>query len=167
MWQRIVLFGLVLLASCGGKTGNYQTDYAGPIAIQLVNQTSRPIEQVYLFPRGATNRGSSWATIAPGASSTVRLKEGLYELAAVSAKRRIDNRWVETPQSTAMLELREDLASTPRTIIFHDSGETPAGVDKPGTLGIAFMISAPAPAATPAQGDAPTTEPTAEPAPTP
>jgi len=33
MWQRIVLFGLVLLASCGGKTGNYQTDYAGPIAI--------------------------------------------------------------------------------------------------------------------------------------
>jgi hypothetical protein len=166
MWQRLVLFGLAFLASCGGKTGNYQTDYAGPIAIQLVNQTSRPIEQVYLYPRGATSRGTSWATIAPGASTTVKLKEGLYELAAVSAKRRIDNRWVETPQSTTMLELREDLASTPRTIIFHDSGDTPAGVDRPGMLGIAFMISAPT-TTEPTEPTEETSETTGEDAPTP
>ena len=143
MWQRLVLVGLVLVG-CGGKTGNYQTDYAGPIALQLVNQTSRPIEQIYIYPRGSTSRGASWTTIQPGGSTTVKLKEGLFELVAISGKRRIDNRWVETPESTTMLELREDLASTPRKLIFHDASDTPMGVDQPGTLGIAFMISAPA-----------------------
>ncbi|HEU4613829.1 MAG TPA: hypothetical protein VFS15_17170, partial [Kofleriaceae bacterium] len=49
-------------------------------------------------------------------------------------------------EATSQLELREDLASTPRKLIFHDSGETPMGVDQPGTLGVAFMISAPEPA---------------------
>jgi hypothetical protein len=146
MWQRLLCFGVagLVLVGCGGKTGNYQTDYAGPIAIQLVNQTSRPIEQIYIYPRGATKRGTSWTTIAPGAATTVKLKEGLFELVAISGKRRIDNRWVETPESTTMLELREDLASTPRKLIFHDASDTPMGVDQPGTLGIAFMISAPA-----------------------
>src|SRR6185503_10439929 len=118
----------VVAAACGGKTGNYKIDYAGPIQIQLVNQTSRPIEKIFIFPRGDTNRGTSWTTIAPGATTTVKLKEGMFELVAVSAKRRIDNRWVETPESNTLLELREDLASTPRKLIFHDDGTTPSGL---------------------------------------
>jgi hypothetical protein len=144
MW-RILVLGLVLQVGCGGKTGNYKLDYAGPIAIQLVNQTSRPIEQIYIFPRGATNRGPSWTSLAPGAQTKVILKEGNFELVAVSAKRRIDAKYSETPEATTQLELREDLASTPRKLIFHDASETPAGIDQPGTLGVAFQISAPQP----------------------
>ena len=146
--SRYIGFAFVILAACGGKTGNYQTDYAGPIQIQLVNQTSRPIEQIYIFPRGATNRGTSWAAIAPGAATTVKLKEGMFELVAQSAKRRIDNHWAETPESSTLLELREDLASTPRKLIFHDEGTNPMGTDQPGTLGVTFMIGKPEPAKT-------------------
>lgn len=155
---------LLATAACGGKTGNYKIDYAGPIQIELVNQTSRPIEQIYIFPRGATNRGASWATLAPGATTTVKLKEGMFELVAHSAKRRIDTHWAETPESSTLLELREDLASTPRKLIFHDDGTTPMGVDQPGTLGVAFMISAPEPAKT---EDGPSAEPAPEAAPEP
>jgi hypothetical protein len=153
-------FGFVVLFAfaCGGKTGNYKVDYSGPIQIQLVNLTSRPIEQIYIFPRGATNRGPSWTSLAPGATTTVKLKEGLFELVAQSAKRRIDNHWAETPESTTLLELREDLASTPRKLIFHDDGQTPMGVDQPGTLGVTFMISAP---------EKPKDEPSVEAAPAP
>lgn len=144
MWRALVL-GLCV-AACGGKTGNYQTDHAGPIALELVNQTSRPIEQIFIYPRGATSRGPSWGALAPGARTTVKLAEGNFELVAVSAKRRIDATFSETPEATTQLELREDLASTPRRLIFHDASETPAGVDQPGTLGVSFMISAPEPA---------------------
>lgn len=146
MWQRLAL-GLVLAVGCGGKTGNYKVDYAGPITLELVNQTSRPIEQIYIYPRGSSARGASWTALEPGASTTVKLKEGFYELVAKSAKRRIDERWVETPESTTMLEMREDLPSTPRKLIFHDAGQTPPGLDQRGTLGVTFMISAPTPKA--------------------
>ena len=144
MWRMLLI--VLAVAACGGKTGNYKTDYAGPIQIQLVNQTSRPIEKIFIYPRGETNRGTSWTTIAPGAATTVKLKEGMFELVAISAKRRIDNRWVETPESTTLLELREDLASTPRKLIFHDDGSTPMGVDQPGTLGVTFMLTGAVPA---------------------
>ena len=157
MWRTLVI--VLGLAACGGKTGNYKTDYAGPIQIQLVNQTSRQIDKIFIFPRGETNRGTSWTTIAPGAATTVKLKEGMFELVAVSAKRRIDNRWVETPESTTLLELREDLASTPRKIVFHDEDTNPMGTDQPGTLGVTFMIGKPEPAKT--EGE-PTTEPAPE-----
>jgi hypothetical protein len=161
MWRTLLI--ALAVAACGGKTGNYKVDYAGPIQIQLVNQTSRPIEQIYIFPRGETKRGTSWATIAPGAATTVKLKEGMFELVAISAKRRIDNRWVETPESTTLLELREDLASTPRKLVFHDDGQTPMGVDQPGTLGVTFMLTG-ASAVKPAEGEG---EPKVEEAPAP
>ncbi|HEY5945686.1 MAG TPA: hypothetical protein VIV40_09355 [Kofleriaceae bacterium] len=154
MWQALAI-GLCLVVGCGGKTGNYKVDYAGPISIQLVNQTSRPIEQIFIFPRGETKRGTSWTSLSPGAATTVKLKEGNFELVAVSAKRRIDAKFSERPEATTQLELREDLASTPRKLIFHDDGQTPMGVDQPGTLGVAFMISAPEQQKT----DEPTTEP--------
>lgn len=156
MWQRLAL-GLVLAVGCGGKTGNYKVDYAGPIALELVNQTSRPIEQIYIYPRGAANRGPSWTALEPGASTTVKLQEGFYELVAKSARRRIDERWVETPESTTMLEMREDLPSTPRKLIFHDAGQTPPGLDQRGTLGVTFMLTG-APAPTPAGAESPSSE---------
>lgn len=137
---------LLLVVACGGKTGNYKTDYAGPIQLTLVNQTPRAIEQILIFPRGAANRGTSWARIEPGASTTVNLKEGMFELVAQSAKRRIDNHWAEIPESSTLLELREDLASTPRKLVFYDEGTGPAGGDPDGTLSVTFMIGKPDPA---------------------
>ena len=103
-------------------------------------------------------------SLAPGAATTVKLKEGNFELVAVSARRRIDAKFSETPQATAQLELREDLASTPRKLIFHDASQTPMGVDQPGTLGVTFVISAPEPEK-PAEGAEPKVEEAAPPSP--
>jgi len=136
---------LLALALVACKTGNYKTDYAGPFELQLVNQTSRPIEQVFIFPRGAANHGTSWTSLQPGGTTTVKIKEGMFELVAVSAERRIDARTRERPQATTLLELKEKLKSTPRKLIFHDESETPMGVDQPGTLGVAFQIGQPDP----------------------
>src|SRR5688572_18364162 len=120
MWHSILI--ALVLCACGGKTGNNKVDYAGPIQLQLVNQTSRPIDQIYIYPRGEVNHGTSWGALAPGGSTTVKLKEGNFELIAVSARRRIDAKFSEVPEATTQLELREDLASTPRKLIFHDDG---------------------------------------------
>ena len=136
------LFVLVLVAC---KTGNYKVDYAGDYELQLVNQTSRPIDQVFIFPRGASNHGTSWTALQPGATTTVKIKEGMFELIAVSAERRIDAKFRERPQATTLLELKEKLKSTPRKLIFHDESETPMGVDQPGTLGVTFKIGQPEP----------------------
>ena len=82
MWRALVAVIGLCLAACGGKTGNYKTDYAGPIAIQLVNQTSRPIEQIFIYPRGNAKRGTSWGSLTPGEAMTIKIKEGSFELAA-------------------------------------------------------------------------------------
>jgi hypothetical protein len=158
--SRYLGFVFLILVACGGKTGNYKVDYAGPIQLTLSNQTSRPIEQVLIFPRGAANRGTSWGRIEPGATMAVKLKEGMFELVAQSAKRRIDNHWAEIPESSTLLELREDLASTPRKLVFYDEGTAPAGGDPQGTLSVTFMIGKPEPAK-----EEPSAEPAADAAP--
>jgi len=140
--MRHLVFLLLALLACGGKTGNYKADYAGPIAIELVNQTSRPIEEVFIFPSGSANRGTSWTSLKPGETTTVKIKEGHFELVAVSARRRIDAHSSEKPEATSQLELREDLKQTPRKLVFHDDGDH-AGVDAPGTLGVTFTLSNP------------------------
>lgn len=148
------LVSALALAACGGKTGVYKQDYAGPLSLTLVNQSPRPIEAIYIFPLGSASRGTSWTTLAPGATQTVKIQKGNFELVAVSAKRRIDAKFSETPEATTSLELRGDQA-----LVFHDAGATPAGLDAPGTLGVTFMISAPEPA--PEPGD-PAAEPGVE-----
>lgn len=143
------------LAACGGKTGVYKQDYAGSLTLTLVNATPRPIESIFISPPGSPKPGSSWTSpLAPGATTTVKIQEGNFELVAVSAKRRIDAKFSETPRAQTSLELRAD-----QKIVFHDDGHAPPGVDARGTLGVAFMISEPEPAAEP------TAEPAAEPAP--
>lgn len=141
----------LVLAACGGKTGVYKQDYAGPLTLTLVNATPRPIESIFITPPGSPKLGSSWtAPLAPGATATVKIQEGNFELVAVSAKRRIDDKLSETPRAQTALELRAD-----QKIVFHDEGQAPAGVEAKGTLGVAFMISEPEPSA----------EPTGEPVP--
>lgn len=143
------VLGLVVTCAvaCGGTTGVYKTDYAGPLTLTLVNQSPRAIEAIYIFPRGNPARGTSWTSLAPGATTTVKIREGQFELVAVSAKRRIDERYSETPQASTLLEVRGD-----QKLVFHDADQVPTGVGAPGTLGVTFVISAPEP--TPAPDDA-------------
>jgi hypothetical protein len=128
----------VVLAACGGTTGVSRNDYAGSISLTLVNASPRPIESVFIYPMGTTNRGTSWTSIAPGETSTVKIRSGNFELVAVSAKRNIEEHLRERPEATTMLELKGD-----QKLVFHDEGTTPPGVDAKGTLGVTFMISEP------------------------
>lgn len=146
----------VAIAACGGKTGVYKNDYAGSITLTLVNASPRQIESVFIYPMGTTERGASWTSIAPGATTTVKIRSGNFELVAVSAKRNIEEHLRERPEATTMLELKGD-----QKLVFHDEGQAPPGVDAKGTLGVTFMISAPD--KKPETVD--TTEPTTEPAP--
>lgn len=148
----------VALAACGGKTGVYKNDYAGSITLTLVNASPRPIESVFIYPMGTTDRGASWTAIAPGATTTVKIRSGNFELVAVSAKRNIEEHLRERPEATTMLELKGD-----QKLVFHDEGQAPPGVDAKGTLGVTFMISAPD--KKPETGDTSDSQPTTEPAP--
>jgi len=160
MARTIVLaLALLVIASCGGgKTGVYKHDYAGSITLTLVNASPRPIEKVLIHPVTMPDRGASWTQpIPPGATTTVRIAEGHYELVAISAERRIDDKTRETPEAMSMLEISKD-----QKLVFYDQGQTVAGLEAMGTLGITFMITA-------SEGSAsePSTEPAAEPAPAP
>lgn len=153
MFRTAVL--LLALVACGGKTGVYKHDFAGPITLTLVNASPRPIEAIYIHPTTDPNRGTSWTQpLAPGGTATVKIAEGHFELIAVSQKRNIDAHNREVPEAMTMLEIRGD-----QKLVFHDAGQTVGGLDAPGTLGVTFMISAPDPA--PAGGE-PSTEPVPE-----
>lgn len=161
MLTRFVL-ALALLASlvaCGGKTGVYKNDYSGSITLTLVNASPRPIEAIYIHPTTNPERGTSWTgPIAPGATTSVKIAKGHFELIAVSQKRNIDAKTREVPEAMTMLEIKSD-----QKLVFHDAGETVPGLDAAGTLGVTFMISA----ADAEPTTAPASEPAAEPAPAP
>lgn len=132
---------LAAFTACGGKTGVYKHDYSGSITLTLVNASPRPIESVFIHPVTNPERGASWTSaIAPGASTTVKIAEGHFELIAVSQKRNIDAKTREVPEAMTMLEIRSD-----QKLVFHDAGETVPGLDAAGTLGVTFMISTPEP----------------------
>jgi hypothetical protein len=140
--RRTFVLGLVVCAwACGGgKTGVYKHDYAGSITLTLVNASPRPIESVFIHPIGTTDRGQSWTQpIAPGASTTLKIRHGGYELIAVSQKRSIDEHTREVPEAMSMLELRDDRGD--QKLVFHDDGETVGGLDAPGTIRVTFMIA--------------------------
>jgi hypothetical protein len=154
MFRTLVL--ALAIAACGGKTGVYSHDYSGSLTLTLVNQSPRPVQAVFIYPLGSTNRGTSWTSIAPGATTKVSIREGNFELVAVSAKRRIDAKYSETPEAMTSLELRAN-----QTLVFHDANQTPTGVGAPNTLAVTFMLGqaeptpAPAPEGTTEQGTEP------------
>lgn len=159
MFVKALVLGLLLVA-CGGKTGVYKNDYSGPITLTLVNSTPRPIESIFIYPVGHPNRGTSWVQpLPPGATTSVKIREGHFELVAVSQKRRIDAKFSETPEATTSLELRSDFGD--RKLVFHDATAVPAGLNARGTIGVMFLISAPDPEPS---ADEPATEPVVEPA---
>ncbi len=128
---------LLVLAACGGKTGVYKNDYAGSLTLTLVNASPRVIEEIRIYPAGSPKQGSSWTdAIPPGATRTVKIRSGNFELVAISAKRNLDEHTRERPEATTMLELKAD-----QKLVFHDADQTPPGVDAKGTLGVTFQIS--------------------------
>ena len=103
--------------------------------VSLVNRTDRVIEEVYIFPTGAADHGASRARLAPNASTDVSVRAGNIDVLAISAKIQIDDHTRERRTATQSLELRG-----PMQLVFHDSNQTPAGLDRPNTLGVMFRV---------------------------
>ncbi len=124
--------GLALvLAACGAPM---QT-------LQITNRTSRPIDQVYVYPAGASNHGASRGALAPNASLQVQVKPGNVEVMALSAKLKVDEHTRDQPSASQDLEIK-----APAQVIFYDAGQPPPPeVQRPGVFGIAFTLPKPAP----------------------
>jgi len=125
---RLLIFGFAL-AACGAPALHQ---------VQLVNKTPRTIAEIYIFPTGSTNHGASRGSLAPNASSTVKVRAGNVDVLAVSEKIRVDDTQTETRSATQTLELKG-----PLELVFHDSDQTPPGLDRPGTLGLTFRAPPP------------------------
>jgi hypothetical protein len=123
---RILMLAFALaLAAC---SPTYHT-------IKLVNRTDRPIEEIYIYPTGATNHGKSRASLAPDTSTEVKVPSGNVDVLAVSAKVRVNDTESETRTASQTVELKG-----PRELVFHDSNKPPPGLDRPGTLGVMFRV---------------------------
>lgn len=109
--------------------------------VKLVNRTDRAIESIFIYPMGSANHGTSRASLAPNATTDVKIKPGNVDVLAVSAKIRIDATSSETRTATQTIELKG-----PLELVFHDSDKKPAGLERPGTLGVTFQITPPPPA---------------------
>lgn len=127
------LFLFALVAACGGTS--YQ--------VTLVNKTSRPITEVFIFATGSANHGVSRGALAPDATLTVKVKAGNVDVLAISEKIKVNDTQTETRTATQTLELKRATS-----LVFHDSTQTPPGLDQPGTIGVVFQVS-PEPPETP------------------
>lgn len=126
----LAIFGFsVMLTACGAPALHQ---------VQLVNKTPRTIAEIYIFPTGAANHGASRGSLAPNASSTLKVRAGNVDVLAVSEKIRLDDAQTETRTATQTLELKG-----PLELVFHDSDQTPAGVQRAGTIGVVFRTPAP------------------------
>lgn len=125
----------VLLAACGG---------AAMQTVQIVNQTSRPIDELYVYPDGAADHGKSRGKLAPAASTQVQVKPGFIEVYAVSAKLQLDEHTRDKPSASQAVEVKG-----PVRVVFYDEGGKPAGLDQPGVFGVEFTIPKPKPAEPP------------------
>jgi hypothetical protein len=138
--------------------------------VELVNRTSRAIDEVYVYPSGAANHGASRGALAPNASEKVQVKPGHVEVLAVSAKVQIDEHTRDQPSAGKQFELAK-----PTKVVFYDQDQQPAEVNHPGVVGIAFVLlhprsspddaDAPAPDASAPAAPAPDTSAPAAPAP--
>ncbi len=130
---RPLLLALACTLAVAGCAPSYQT-------VQLVNRTNRVIEQIYIYPSGAAEHGASRGSLAPDATTAVKIRSGNVEVLAISHKVRIDDTTSETRTATQTLEL-----TAPLQLVFHDSTQTPSELARPGTLGVTFEIIAPPP----------------------
>ncbi len=116
----------VLLAACGGAP--MQT-------VQIRNASPRPITELYVYPAGSANHGTSRGTVAPNASTELKVKQGNIEVLAVSSKLQVDEHTRDQPSASGAIELKG-----PAQVIFYDEGQAPGGLDRPGVFGFSFVI---------------------------
>ena len=126
--NRLVILAILGFAACGAPALHQ---------VQLVNKTPRTIAEIYIFPTGAANHGASRGSLAPNASSTVKVRAGNVDVLAVSEKIRVNDTQTETRNATQTLELKG-----PLELVFYDSDQTPPGVQNAGTIGVVFRTPA-------------------------
>ena len=120
-----VVVSLTLLTACGGGA-SYQ--------ISIRNASSRPIEELYVYPTGSAH-GTSRGQLAPNASTAVKMKGGSVSVSAISAKILIDEHHRDKPTADQTVEL-----NAPVELVFYDDGSPPPGIEKKGVIGVAFQI---------------------------
>jgi hypothetical protein len=108
--------------------------------VSLVNKTDRAIEAIYIYPLGASDHGASHGGLAPNATTQVAVKPGHVEVMALSAKVKIDEHTRDQPTASHGIEL-----GGPIQVIFYDAASPPPGIDRPGVVGISFVLPAPKP----------------------
>ena len=124
--DNVKALAFIVLAACGGA--QLQT-------LQIVNKSARPIDQLYVYPAGAANHGTSRGSVAPNGQTEVKVKPGNVEVLAVSSKLQVDEHTRDQPSASGELELHG-----PSQVIFYDEGSKPPGLDRPGVFGFAFVI---------------------------
>lgn len=112
-------------AACGGGP-KYQT-------LHIVNQTDRPIDQLYVYPMGAADHGASRGALAPGKATDLRVPAGNVEVLGVSGLIQVGDHLRDRPSASKAIEL-----TAPAEIVFYDNDKPPAGLDRPGVYGVAF-----------------------------
>lgn len=117
----------LLLAACGAPMQS----------IQIKNLTARPIEELYVYPQGAKERGASRGALQPNGETKLQVKQGFVEVYAISAKYQLDEHTRDRPSASQDVEV----TATPVQIIFYDAGHMPLGLDRPGVFGVAFTTA--------------------------
>ena len=126
--MRILFLVALLLSACAAKL---QT-------VSLVNKTDRAIEAIYIYPLGSSDHGASHGGLAPNATTQIGVKPGHVEVMAVSAKVTIDEHTRDQPTASQGLEL-----TGPTQVFFYDAAAPPPGIDRPGVVGVSFILPAP------------------------
>lgn len=126
---------ILLVAACGGAPA-LQT-------VRIVNQSPRPIDELYVYPTGSPKHGSSHGPLAPGAATQVAVQPGGVEVLAISAKLQVDEHTRDRPTASQDIEIHG-----PAEVVFYDADHAPPEVKKPGVFGIEFVVPQPRPALT-------------------
>ena len=114
--------------------------------LSIVNKTDRPIEALYVYPTGAVDHGASRGKLAPNASTQIQVKSGHVDVLALSAKLQLDEHTRDQPTASQSLEV-----TGPLEVIFYDTTAKPAGLERPGVIGVSFIITKPAPPPAPSE----------------
>lgn len=125
----VVLVLVLTLGACGAKQ---QT-------LNLTNRTPRTIVEVYVYPLGSANHGSSRGTLPPEGTLSLKVPIGHLEVRAVSERVQVDDKQGETREATSAVQLNK----APVELIFHDSNQKPPGLERPNTLGVVFRVEPP------------------------
>jgi len=125
MMRALVIAGLFCACACGG---------ARMYTVHIVNETDRPVEEIYIYKLGATDHGASRGALAAHGETRVQVRGGNVEVLGVSAKVQIGDHTRERRSATGAIELKG-----PVDVVFYDEGKRPALVARPDVIGVEFV----------------------------